>query len=237
MDISNSNVGAAVVPQSKGPLERFIGVFVSPEPTMQDIAARPTWVLPLIILLLSGALSGYFLKDAIIQMQLEGMEKRNMTAEQIEQARPMMENMIKYTAPLAPLLTTPLIYALIAAVLLFVGNVILGGEARFATLFSVTCWAGMISLLGSIINVPIMMNRQVMESATSLGSLFPSEEKQSFFHNLLGQIDLFTLWWVVVLGFGLAAAAKFSTRKAMPAVFIAWAIFAVAGAAIKTMFS
>jgi hypothetical protein len=237
MEFSNSSAGAAVMPQAKSPIERLIGVFVSPESTMQDIAARPTWVVPLIILMLVGALSGYFLKDAILQTQLEGMEKRNMTAEQIEQARPMMEKMMTYTAPLAPLITTPIFYVIIAGVLMLVGNLILGGETRFPTIFSVTCWSGMISVLSSLINVPVMVNRQVMESATSVASLFPAEESPSFFHNLLGQIDLFWIWWVVVLGFGIAAAYKFSTRKAMTTVFILWAIFAVVAAAIKSLFS
>jgi hypothetical protein len=237
MEFSNSSAGAAVMPQAKSPIERLIGVFVSPEPTMQDIAARPTWVVPLIILMLVGALSGYFLKDTILQTQLQGMEKRNMTAEQIEQARPVMEKMMTYTAPLAPLITTPIFYVIIAGVLMLVGNLILGGETRFPTIFSVTCWSGMISVLSSLINVPVMVNRQVMESATSVASLFPAEESPSFFHNLLGQIDLFWIWWVVVLGFGIAAAYKFSTRKAMTTVFILWAIFAVVAAAIKSMFS
>ncbi len=237
MEFSNSSAGAAAMPQAKSPIERLIGVFVSPEPTMQDIAARPTWVVPLIILMLTGALSGYFLKDAILQTQLEGMEKRNMTAEQIEQARPMMEKMMTYTAPLAPLVTTPIFYVIIAGVLMLVGNLILGGETRFSTLFSITCWSGMVSVLSSAVNVPVMANRQVMESATSLASLFPAEENPSFFHNLLGQIDLFWIWWIVVLGFGIAAAYKFSTRKAMTTVFILWAIFAVVAAAIKSMFS
>lgn len=237
MELSNSSVGAAVMPQAKGPLERLIGVFVSPASTMQDIAAHPSWVVPLIILMLSGALAGYFLKDAILQTQLEGMEKRNMTAEQIEQARPMMEKMMTYTAPLAPLVTTPIFYAIIAGVLMFVGNVILGGETKFSPLFAITCWSGMISVLGSIINVPIMAKKMVMESATSLSSLLPSEDNKTLLYHLFSQIDLFWLWWVAVLGFGVAAVYKFTTRKAMTMVFTLWAIYVVIAVAVKSIFS
>jgi hypothetical protein len=237
MELSNQSVGAAAVPQAKNPFERIIGVFVSPEPTMQDIAARPSWLIPLIILMVIGAFSGFFLKEVILQSQLEAMEKRNMTAEQIEQARPMMEKMMTYTAPLMPLIVTPLMYLVIAGVLMFVGSVILGGEARFASLFSVTCWSGMISVLGSIINIPVMANRQVMESATSLSILLSPDAKDTFLYNLLSQIDLFWIWWVVVLGFGFAAAYKYSTRKAMTTVFVLWAIFIAISVGIKSMFS
>ncbi|MCI0695749.1 YIP1 family protein [candidate division KSB1 bacterium] len=237
MELSNSPVGAAVVAQAKGPFERLIGVFVSPASTMQDIAARPSWVLPLIIVTIVGSVSAFFLKGVILQTQLEAMEKRNMTAEQIEQARPMMEKMMTYTVPLVPLVTTPLFYLVIAGLLMFTGNVILGGEAKFSQLFAVTCWSGTITALSSIINVPIMVNKGVMESATSLSSLLPSEENKTLLYNLFSQIDLFWIWWVAVIGFGVAAVYKFSTRKAMTTVFAMWVIYVVIAVAIKSIFS
>ena len=237
MELSNSSVGAAVVAQAKGPLERLIGVFVSPAPTMQDIAARPSWVLPLIVVTLIGSVGAFFLKDAILQTQLEAMEKRNMTAEQIEQARPTMEKVMNITVPLVPLITTPLFYLIIAGLLMFVGNVILGGEAKFSQLFAITCWSGLISVLGSIINIPIMAQKMVMESATSLSSLLPSEENQTLLYHLFSQIDLFWIWWVAVIGFGVAAVYKFSTRKAMTTVFTMWVIYVVIAVALKSIFS
>ncbi len=237
MELSNSSVGAAVMPQAKSPLERLIGVFVSPSSIMQDIAARPSWVLPLILVTIVGSVSAFFLKDVILQTQLEAMEKRNMTAEQIEQARPMMEKMMTYTVPLFLLVTTPLFYLVIAGVLMFLGNVILGGETKFSQLFSITCWSGVITVLSSLINVPIMANKMVMESATSLSSLLPSEENKSLLYHLFSQIDLFWIWWVAVIGFGVAAVYKFSTRKAMTMVFSLWAIYVVIAVALKSMFS
>ncbi|MGH7455659.1 MAG: YIP1 family protein [bacterium] len=237
MELSNSSVGAAVVAQAKGPLERLIGVFVSPASTMQDIAARPSWIVPLIIVTLVGALGAFFLKDVILQTQLEAMEKRNMTAEQIEQARPTMEKVMNITVPLIPLITTPLFYLIIAGLLMFVGNVILGGEAKFSSLFAITCWSGLISVLGSVINIPIMAKKMVMESATSLSSLLPSEENKTLLYHLFSQIDLFWIWWVAVIGFGVAAVYKFSTRKAMTMVFTLWAIYVVIAVALKSIFS
>lgn len=237
MELSNSSVGAAVMPEAKNPIQRMIGVFVSPESTMQDIAARPSWVVPLIIVTLVGSLGAFFLRDAILQTQLEAMEKRNMTAEQIEQARPSMEKIMNITVPLVPLITTPLFYLIIAGVLMFTGNVILGGEAKFSHLFAITCWSGIITVLSSLVNVPIMANKMVMESATSLSSLLPFEENKTLLYHLFSQIDLFLIWWVAVVGFGVAAVYKFSTRKAMMMVFSLWAIYVVIAVALKSIFS
>jgi len=235
--MSNLTVGAAALPQSKSVFERIVGIFVSPEPTMQDIAARPSWVLPLIIVALAAALSGFFLKDVILQTEIEKLEQKNMPAEQIEQARSTMEKVIPYMAAAMPFIFTPLMYLCIAGVLMLMGNVILGGETKFSTLFSVTCWSGVITVLSSLINVPLMINRQTMESATSLSLLLSPDNKDSFLYSLFTKIDLFWIWWVVVLGFGFAAAYKFSTRKAMTTVFILWAIYVVVATALGSMFS
>lgn len=237
MELSNQGVGAAVLPKSKSVFERIIGVFVSPEPTMQDIAARPTWLLPLLLVIIVGSVGSIFLKDAILQTQLEAMEKRNMTAEQIEQARPMMEKMMGITTPIIAAVSTAIIYVLMAGIGMFVGGVILGGEAKFVTLFATICWSGLISILSSLVNIPVMVSRNALESATSLGILLSPDAKGSFLYNLLSKIDLFSIWWLVVVGFGFAAAYKFTTRKAMTTIFIVWAIITVATAAIQSMFS
>ena len=237
MELSNSSVGAAVVPQAKGTFERIIGIFVSPAETMRDIVARPTWLLPLLIIAVVSCASGIFLKDAIVQQQIEAMQKKNMSDEQIQQALPMMEKIMTFTVPIFGLIMPPIIYLILAGIGMFVGNVILGGEAKYSTLFAVTCWSGIVSVLSSLINVPVMASRQSMESATSLGSFLATEENKTFLHHLLAQIDLFSIWWVALLGFGVAAAYKFSTKKAMTMVFVVWAIFALGAAFLKSMFS
>jgi hypothetical protein len=139
--------------------------------------------------------------------------------------------------PIFGLIIPPIIYLIVAGIGMFVGNVILGGETKYSTLFAVTCWSGIISVLSSLINIPVMASRQSMESATSLGSFLATEENKTFLHHLLAQIDLFSIWWVALLGFGVAAAYKFSTKKAMTMVFVVWAIFALGAALFKSMFS
>jgi len=232
----SQTIGAAVLPQSKGLFERIIGIFISPAETMRDIAARPSWLLPLLLVAVVSSAGTYFLKDVIVQQEIEKMQKKNMTDEQIQQAMPIM-NMMGIIAPVSTLIVMPIMFLIFAGVGMFVGNVILGGETKFSTLFAVTCWSGLITVLSYFINIPVMANRQTMESATSLGSFFAAEENKTFFHHLLGQIDLFVLWWVVVLGFGIAAAYKFSTKKAMTTVFVVWAIFALSAAGFKLIFS
>lgn len=226
-------VAAAAAPKSV--LERIIGVFTSPRATMEDIAARPTWVLPLILVVVVSMASGYFLQDVIADNAIAQMQEKNqdIPAEQIE----MTMKWTKISSWIAPMIATPIIYLVLAGVLMLAGSIILGGEAKFKSVFSIACWSGIITILSSLVNVPVMISRGVMESGTSLGALLPAEGDKTFINHLFEQIDLFYVWWVALLGFGVAAVYKFSTKKGMAVSFGLWGIFVVIAVILKSIFS
>ena len=64
--------------------------------------------------------------------------------------------------------------------------------------------AGVILALGRLVAAPLVYARETTASATTLGSWFPGFDEASPIARFLGAIDLFTVWWAVVLGIGLA---------------------------------
>ena len=226
------NTGAAAVPQSQSIFNRVIGIFTSPRPTMDDIVARPSWIGPLLLMVVVSALAGYLLTDLIVDQALSEMSQNpNVTQEQMDKAVPW----INASALIAPALFTPIIYFLIAAIFMFVGNVILGGEAKFKIPLSVVCWSGLITLLSSAVNIPLMLSRGEMTSPTSL-SFLGGEDKGSPLFFLFSQIDLFYLWWLVVLGIGFAATYKFTNQKGIVTVFACWVAYLAIGMGLKAIF-
>ena len=91
-----------------------------------------------------------------------------------------------------------------AGIFFAVFNAALGGEASFKQVFSVVAHAGVISSLGAVFGGVVNYFRQKMDSVTTLGSLFPMLPEKSFAANFLGAIDIFAVWWVLVLAMGLA---------------------------------
>lgn len=74
--------------------------------------------------------------------------------------------------------------------------------------------------------------RQMESSATHLGILLPMFEPRSFVGRLAGMIDLFWIWWAVVLAIGLAALYKRRTGP-IAAIFLSiYAVIAVVAAAV-----
>jgi hypothetical protein len=219
--------------ESLDPFARIIGIITSPRQTFEDIVKNPNWVLPFILVIAVGVLSSYFLKDLIIDLQLEQMSKNpNVTEQQLE----ITESMMQYSWVFA-LIFVPIFYVIAAAVLLFTGNVILGGESKFKTIFSVTCWSGIVSIVTSAISVPLMLSRGEMVSPTSLAFLAPSDDKTTFLYSFLSSIDLLTIWYVAVMGIGVAAAYKFTNQKGIMVTGIWWLIIVLVGAGWTAMFS
>lgn len=233
MNTSGSSAVAMAAP--KGTVERIIGIFTAPRATMEDIAARPSWVVPLILIVLASGAAGFFLKDVIVDNTISQMREKNpdIPAEQLETTA----KWTRLSSYVMPVIFTPLFYVILAAIFLFIGNTILGGEAKFKTVFSMVCWSGIVTLIGSAVNIPVMISRGVMESAASLASLLPPDDNKTVLYYILSQIDLFTIWWLVVLGFGMAAVYRFSTNKGMIAVFGLWGVYVVIAVALKAMFS
>jgi hypothetical protein len=81
-----------------------------------------------------------------------------------------------------------------------------------------------ISALQSLLIWPFNYVRESASSPTNLSVFFPMLDEGSFLASMLGVIDLFILWWVIVLAIGLAVLYR---RQTAP---IAWSLIAVYGA-------
>jgi len=218
-------------------LQRIYGVFVSPKATFADIARQPDWMVPFMLGLIGAALSGFYMQDLIWEMTREQMQNNpNIAPDQLETTLQAAEGWIRISSWLMPPLTTALMYAVIAGILLFTGNVLLGGEARFKPVFSAVCWSGLVNILNSVVNIPIMRSRGELVSATNLTFLAPGAEMQSPTYFLLSQLDLFYIWWVALIGMGFAAVYQYPPRKGMTVAALWWGVFIVIAMGFKLVF-
>jgi hypothetical protein len=75
-----------------------------------------------------------------------------------------------------------------------------------------------------------------MASATNLAVLLPMLDEKSFIGRLFGMIDLFWIWWLIVLAIGLGVLYKRRTQPIAFALFGVYAVCIVAIAAVMSMF-
>ena len=86
-------------------------------------------------------------------------------------------------------------------------------QARFGQVFAVTAYAGVILALRDVLAAPLNYLRESLTSPITLTQLFGMLDEASPLARFFALIDLFMLWWIVVMGIGLAVLFRMRVRR------------------------
>jgi hypothetical protein len=232
---------AGSTPAPKSLVARFIGVITAPRETFASVAAHPKWfgmlALTAVIVAIFTALPlmteagrQAALDQQVQQMQSFGMTVSDQMYEQMEKGAGRMP----YVTGIMVLVMTPIIGVIVAGILFAVFNAALGGEASFKQLFSVYAHAGAISAISTIFSGIINYFRGSMGSVANLGALMPMLPENSFAGRLLGMVDIFLIWYVIVLAMGLAVLYRRRTQPIAISLLTVYAVIAIVIALVKS---
>jgi len=101
----------------------------------------------------------------------------------------------------------------LAVAIVSVFNGLAGGNARFAQALAVTSHASVILALRQVVAAPLSYVRETLASPTTLTMFFPMLDESSPAARFFGVIDLFVVWWVIVLAIGVAILYRRSARS------------------------
>ena len=242
----------SVMPVDEAPksfVSRVIGVFTSPGETFADIVQKPDIIAPLIVSILSTiAFSEIMLvkigMERIVRMQLEQSGRiSSMTPDQVDQAVSQGAKFGTILTHVIGLLGAPIGILIVAAVGLGIANLIFGAKTKFGTAFSIACYANMISVVGALVGILVMLfgdpdhfnpNAPV---PTSLAFFMDQAHTSKPLFALATSLDLFTFWYMAILGIGFAATT--GGRSKPLTVFFAlvalWAVYVLAKVGIAAM--
>jgi hypothetical protein len=223
----------------QGLLSRFIGVIVSPKATFQSVVAHPKVLgMLLLICLTMAVLVGGFLFTKVGQdAWLDAASAGTFSGPVNDQQYAQMQRMAPYVGYFGVgqmLIATPLIFLVTAGILFAVFNAALGGEATFKQLFAVVVHSSAVSVIGQLFTVPMNYLRGTLSSATNLSVLLPMVDETSFLGRLFGMIDLFIIWWLVVLAIGLGVLYRRRTQPIALTLFGVYAVIAVVVAVVRS---
>ena len=222
------------------PVGRIIGVFFSPKATFEDIVRKPSWVLPVVLLTLFSIGVSFAINQRInwrefMSQQIEkSPQAASMSAEQKEQR---IEGGAKFSPPFtyAIGLLGPIIGMLVVALVMWGAYNLLGGaNTDFGTSFAITAHAFMTGLLSSLLFIVVLYLKPYgtvdLENpvATNLAAIL-QDDSSKWLVALLKSIDVFTIWTLILLAIGFAAAnpKKLRGGKAFTIAFSVWAAYVV----------
>lgn len=220
---------------------RLIGVLFAPEKTFRSIAERPTWLPPLVVLGVLAVIAGWAVQQRsdpaeMAKLQMKQMERLGI--ELSEQQRAEMEEKMAEQDPTKQkigLAFAPLAVAVgivILAALFLAAFKLFGSDIGFKQSLAAAGYAFMPSAVASLINIPLILSRpsisaeQVMSGGVLVSSLRPlAPEGSAVLASLLGSLDFFSLWCLVLFIFAYRAAARVSTTTAAGTVISLWLIW------------
>lgn len=241
--MTNTSVAGTVAPVPMGLLSRFVGIITSPKATFESVVAHPRWfgmlalTTAIVLVCSAGPLFTEWGRQAALDQQVQVME--SFGANVNDEAYAGMERNMRfapYTTGAGILVMTPVILLLVSGILFAVFNAAMGGNATFKQLITVVVHAGVISALAMLFAAPLNYARGSMSSSTNLAVLLPMLDESSFVAQFLGTIDLFWIWYVVVLAIGLAVLYRRRTQPIAISLFAVYAVVAVGIALVKSSF-
>jgi hypothetical protein len=213
-------------------IQRFQGIFFSPQPTLEGISEKPVWVDALIFLLVliglfSFLTAPYIQKDQLqimkgnIKMQERlGEENYNRMIERLE--NPSQSMVILQTFGIIPI--SFLVGLLFSSLIILAMGRFASTEGKYVQVFSVLLHANFVDkILGNALRLVLIITRKsVIQTTTSLALFFPRLEVTSSAYLVLTQLDFFQLWLFGILGFGLSHIFKIELKKALVISYVFW---------------
>ncbi len=237
--MTSPSVPAGPPRTAPGLASRFFGIITSPRTTYEALVARPAWfgMLALttatMVLIIGGFLLTHVGQEAWLEAAATSPFSGPVSDEQY-QAMQKMSGYAAYIAGGSMLVMVPLVSALLAGLLFAIFNAALGGEASYRQLLAVVVHTGPIGVLAQLFTVPMNYARGTMSSGSNLGVFTQALlDDGSVAARLLGMIDLFVIWQLIVLAIGLAVLYRRRTQPIATALLVTYFIIALVVAIVR----
>jgi hypothetical protein len=234
-------------PEAKiSPFGRIIGVLFSPKSTFEDIARKPSWILPVVISTIFGIVATVSLNQRMNWRQYlsEQFEKNPQTAQlspdQKEKQLDISVKVTTYVVYVAGILGSILFAVIVAGVMMLAYNLLAGAHATFSQSLAIVSHTLMVGLVSTPIFLLVVFLRDKGSIdpnnpvATNLGAFLP-EESAKWLMTLCKSIDIFTIWTLILIAIGFAAVnpKKLKGAKSYIIAFSIWAALVV----VKTLWA
>ncbi|QZA32170.1 YIP1 family protein [Hydrogenibacillus sp. N12] len=219
------------------------GMLASPGATFASFPARQPWFVPLLLFSLIGAVTAALvasvMANALAPQAADISQQAGLPAAEAGNVAQFVRLLSLVTGTVVGFLS-PFFYVFVTALVVWVLAMLLRQRLPFAQVFSLATYAYLPHVFGTLVLTGLVVagayDVMAMGGAlpTSLKVLFP-EATGGFLAGLARRVELFGLWSTVLLGIGLAAATRRTSRWGIGVALAAWLLLVVAGSALGSL--
>lgn len=228
--------------------DAMTGVITEPGVTFEAVKAsskKNYWIIPIlifIVLLVASsllALNDEELYSEIKTKQTEAVKERldnmvkdgKMSREQANEQLDKMDKQMSKSNPLfyvfataGPLITTFIILFL-KGLVLWGAIKIFKGTATYMNTLSVLGLGAIIESIQVIIDTVLAIVMGKLNANIGPTLILTAESVGENMHKFLAHFDIIAIWYIVILGIGLAKVSQLKSSVTMPVVFVLWLIW------------
>lgn len=237
-------------PQQIGALGRLVGAIINPRPTFEDIARKPSWLLPLLLLIiLSLSITYIFGKRVGWRAFMEKQLAQNSRVQQLtpEQREQTLETQVK-VAPIIGyvfgVIGFPIVVVVIAAIFMGIFNATSSAALDFKTSLGVITHSYTPFVIASLLGVLILCLKppdqiDLQNLVASNAGTFLSSDAPKWLLALCTSLDIFTFWVLGLMAFAYSAVRpkKIKFGSALTWIVGIWVVFVLVKVGFAAMFS
>jgi hypothetical protein len=184
------------------------------------VVSSPQWVgLVIVLVVVTAAAQALLFRTDVGQLALVDQWERTALAfgRTVDDARYGELQELSRSGPLygvaLAVATGPLLTLLIAGVVFLAFRPGGGSTVSFTQVLAVVAHASVILAIRQLVSVPVSFAREATGAATSLGLWLPALDTASFAGRVVSALDVFVMWWIVLLAIGIGVLYR---RRARP---------------------
>jgi len=202
-------------------ISRMVGVFFSPGATFKDIVQRPSWIVPMLLMIVIwfGLCAALVKRADWLDFTKQQIEKNKFAAAQIDNLPEAQKDRAyeqgaersKISQYVRGVIGWPLLILIAAAINFGTFKLIGGVRTNFRTAFAITVFAHLPMSLRELLAIPVtfLKDPQSIDPQNFLASnvgAFLGDNAPAWQLILGGSLDVFAIWAIILMAVGFSAA-------------------------------
>lgn len=217
---------------------RLTGIFWDPKAVFRDLAARPRWWTPILLLTALALLFNYVFSrlvgwGAFLARELASNPRTaELSPDQIDKLVRMQAGFVGIFAYAAALLATAVVVTLVAAILLFLFRTIGAPDLNFRQALSITSYSWLPMVLYQLLALVVLCLADPRDFNLknplpfNAGWFLDPSSLPAWLVSLASSVDLFSFWVMALLALGFSVTTKkMRYGKALAGIFSLWLVY------------
>ena len=208
-------------------LNNLLNIILSPSKVFREIDERPTWLMPFVIVSIGTALLTWLNLPLIEKIAFSAIPPDEVAQEQMRGIYTIGQTVGIFLTP-----ASVLINWLFSSILLWAIAHLFNEQPFFKKIFSLVSHCSIIGFIGIFLSWIILHLRGIdtissledLDVSLGVTLLFSRGDLSIPIRTLLSHLNVFSIWYWIVMGLGLSIIFSFSRKRAMIVTGSAWGV-------------